>query len=156
MINVPLHHRKTRFVLGEFGSTVSHLLLEGCLMDIHHLTSFLCPFTNLKDLSLLNPHILFDPKPEYPLKPPGTKGKINLELQIDMAHGGRPFVYELSLLPMVVRNITLLERYPPISVPWNYGVNPRTTEINKLLAASRETLTHFRVHAGELSSQSWP
>ena len=124
-------------------------------MDIHHLTSFLHPFTNLEGLSLLDPRILFGPKPEYLPEPPNSKGEINLELQIDVMHSDRSFVYDLSLLPVAVRTITLVERNPPISAPWNYGVEPQPMEINELLAASRETLTHFRVHAGKFRSSSW-
>ena len=124
-------------------------------MDIHHLTSFLHPFTNLQDLSLLYPHVLFGPKPEYLPEPLNPKGKINLELQINEMHSDRSFVYDLSLLPVAVHTITLVECNPPISASWNYWVEPQTTEINELLTASRETLTHFRVHTGKFSSPPW-
>jgi len=149
--NVSLQHEEIRSVLGNLGSTVSQLSLERCSMDIHHLTSFLHPFTSLEDLSLLDPHVLLGPKPEHPPKPLTAKGEINLELRIDMVHSGRSFVHELALLPVAVRTITLLECDPPMLVPWNYTVSPRT-EINQLLAGSRETLTHFRVLAGKSSS----
>jgi len=115
-------------------------------MDSNNLASFLHPFTNLEDLSLLDPCILSGPNTGYPPKPPSTKGKVNLELRIDVTHSGRSFVYGLSLLPVAIHTITLLEGDPPIHVLWNYGPDPRTMEINNLLAASRGTLTRFRVH----------
>ena len=124
-------------------------------MDIDHLTSFLRPFTNLEDLSLLDPRILLGPKPEYPPEPLNAKGKINLELRINMAHGGGSFVHELSLLPVAIHTITLSECNPPMIPPWVEGVDSGVTEINKLFAASRETLTHFRVHRdGKFTSSS--
>jgi hypothetical protein len=121
-------------------------------MDIHHLTSFLRPFTNLEDLSLLHPRVLFDPKSEYPPEPLSKNRKINLELRIGMLHGTLSFMSELSLLPVAIRTITLSERNPPIPIPLSYGAGPCMTEINKLLAASRKTLTHFGVHTGKFSS----
>ena len=124
-------------------------------MDIHHLTSFLHHFTILQDLSLLDPHVLCGPKPEYLPEPLDPKGKINLELQIDVMHSDRSFVYDLTLLLVAVRTITLVERNPPISASWNYWVEPQTTQINELLAASRETLTHFRVRADKFPSPPW-
>ena len=116
-------------------------------MDIHHLTSFLRPFTNLEDLSLLDPRVLFGPMPEYPSEPLSTKGRINLELRIDTIQGGRSFVNDLSLLPVAVRIITLSEPNSPTLVPWNDS--PCMTEINKLLTASRETLACLRIRASE-------
>jgi len=74
------------------------------------------------------------------------RSTFNLELQIDVTRSGRSFVYELSLLPVAIHAITLLKGNPPIHVLWSYEPDPRTTEINNLLAASCGTLTRFRVH----------
>jgi len=62
-------------------------------MDSNNLASFLHPFTNLEDLSLLDPRILSGPNTGYPSKTLSTKGGVNLELQIDVTHSGRSFVY---------------------------------------------------------------
>jgi len=101
-------------------------------MDSNNLASFLHPFTSLEDLSLLDPHIISGPNTGYPPKPLSAKGKVNLELQIDVTHSDRSFVYELSLLPVAIHAITLLEGDPPIHVLWNYGPDPHMTEINNL------------------------
>jgi len=116
-------------------------------MDIYHLASLLHFFTNLEDLSILDPRILPGPKPEYPPEPPSVRGKINLELSVDVAYSGWPFVYELSLLPVAVRAVTLMEPNPPALVSRGCGAGRCMSEVNKLLAASRETLTCFRVHS---------
>ena len=152
--NASLQHEQIRLAYETRGSTVSHLLLEGCPIDIYHLTTLLHSFTNLEDLAILDPRILPGPKPECPPEPPGVKGKINLELRIDVVYGDWSFVYELSLLPVAVRTVTLVDRSPPVSLSWGYGVDRYMPEINKLLAASHETLTHFRVHAGRFSLSS--
>ena len=149
--NAPLQHEQIRSAYGTLGSTVSHLLLERCMMDIYHLASLLHFFTNLEDLSILDPRILPGPKPEYPPEPPSAKGKINLELSVDVAYSGWPFVYELSLLPVAVRAVTLVERNPPAIVSRGCGAGRCMSEVNKLLAASHETLTRFRVHSGRFS-----
>jgi len=148
-----LQHEQVRFIYGEGGSTVSHLLLEGCVMNIHHLTSFLRPFTNLLDLSLLDPRMPPGPNPEYQPEPLSARGKINLELRINMIHCSQSFVNGFLLLPVAVRTITF-SGYKPMVVPWKNAPVPCMTAINKLLAASRETLTHFRVHSCKFSSSS--
>ena len=153
VVNAPLQHEQVRLAYGTLGPTVSHLSLEGCLMDIYHLACFLRFFTNLEDLSILDPRILPGPKPEYPPEPPNAKQKINLELRVDVAYSGWPFVYELSLLPVAVHAITLVEPNPPL-VSRGYGAGHCMSEINKLLAASHETLTRFRVHTGGFSLSS--
>ena len=48
--NAPLQHEQIRLAYETLGSTVSHLLLEGCPMDI-----YLHSFTNLEDLAILDP-----------------------------------------------------------------------------------------------------
>ena len=118
-------------------------------MDVHHLTSFLHPFTNLEDLSLFDPRV-FDPKPERSPKSLSAKGKINLEFRVNMVYGDRYFVYKSPLPHVAVHTITLSERNSPI--PWTSGIGPCMMEINTLLAVSRETLTHLRVHVGKFSS----
>ena len=149
LTNVSLQHEQNCFTYGALGSTVSHLLLEGCLMDVHLLTSFLHPFTNLGDLSLLDPRVLLGLKPEYPSEPLNVKGKINLELRVNMTYGGRTFIHESPLLPVAFHTITLSERNQRIRMS---RLGPCITEVNKLLAVSRETLTRFRVHVGKFFS----
>lgn len=143
-----LQHKQVRFTYGEVGSTVSHLSLERCMMDIHHLTSFLRPFTNLEGLSLLDPRMPFGPNPEHPPEPLSARGKINLELRINMIHCSQSFVNGLLLLPVAIRAITFSGR------KWGNAPVPCMTTINKLLAASCETLTHFKVHSCKFSSSS--
>jgi len=153
LVRVPLQHEKVRFTYGAVGSTVSHLLLERCMTDIHHLTSFLRPFTNLENLSLLDPRMPSGPNPGYPPEPLSARGKINLELRINMVHCGQSFVDGLLLLPVAIRTITFSGHKPRIA-PWENAPVPCMTEINKLLAASRETLTHFRVPSCKFPSSS--
>ena len=72
-IDVPLRGKKFRFAFGRLGCTISRLLLGGCEMNIDCITSFLYPFMDLEDLSLLDPHPLPGLNIEYPPKPPSRK-----------------------------------------------------------------------------------
>lgn len=97
----PLAAGADRSVFGELGPTVSRLLLERFNMDIHCRASFLPLFTNLDDLSLLDPLVLSRPKPKYQPPPSSTKRIISVEPQIDLPHeSDRFFSVELLQMPL--------------------------------------------------------
>ena len=130
--DISLQHSGYLTCFGVLTTVVRELWLEDCKMDITQFVSFVRPFTNLERLRLMRPQCANESKLQHwdTAEPPSLKGTLEFH-QAAMAASMNiaSFIQELSLLPAHFSTMVFRER---LETP---------TAANRLLAASRKTLT---------------
>ena len=125
----------------EMGCSVRSVSLRACKMTINDLASFVCQFTKLERLSIIDPIIpnaVFEDSVELPVF-----GGI-LELRYMLTdRGTRDFVHQLPLLPLAFHTVVLEAIHISLSAP-----------ISDLLATCRETLTRVDIRDRAFSYRS--
>jgi hypothetical protein len=146
-VRISLQHPGYLTCFGKSVVTVRELWLEDCRMDISQLVSFLRLFTILERLRLMRPQCRTENKLQHwdMVEPPPLKGTLEYH-QSDMAASPNipSFIQQFSLLPASFSTIVFRERLD------------KPTEVNRLLAASRRTLTKLTFgHNSQLSTLSY-
>lgn len=144
LVEISLKHAGYLTSFGRLSTNVRELWLEDCEMDISQFVSFLRPFANLERLRLIRPQCHNENKLQVSdmADPPPLKRTLEYH-QPDMASSRNipSFIRELSLLPATFHTIVFRDR---LETP---------TGVNRLLAASRNTLTKLTFgHNSQLSA----
>ena len=130
--NISLQHIGYLTCFGGLVPKVRELWLEDCQMDITRFVSFVRPFAKLERLRLMRPQCPNENKLQQwdIAEPPSLKGTLEYH-QPDVAASRNigSLIQEFSLLPTSFSTVVFRER---LETP---------TAVNRLLAASRKTLT---------------
>ena len=128
LVDMSLQHTSCLTYFGGL-TAVRELWLEDCQMDINQFVSFVRSFPNIEHLRLMRPQCAHEIRLQHP-DPPPLKGTLEFHQPVVATSVNiATFIDGLSLVPSYFSTIVFRER---LDIP---------EAVNKLLAASRRTLT---------------